>query len=168
MNQNSQHVFIFLDVDGVLNTVSQWKRPYSLNDACIAAFAGYVHSLPSSNTRIILTSSWKNGFDFSGNHTPQIRELVDKLAVHGLTITSKTENISDDRAVEINDYIKQHHLEQYPCIIIDDDPGIFRSKLLNNCKIIWIDAKTGFTAVKKPDQLQKIFLTILEKLKPRQ
>lgn len=167
MKQNPQRVFIFLDVDGVLNTVSQWKRPYSLNDACIAAFAGYVHSLPSSNTRIILTSSWKNGFDFSGNHTPQIRELVNKLAVHGLSITSKTENISDDRAAEINDYIKQHHLEQYPCIIIDDDPNIFRTKLSDNCKTIWINAKTGFTTVKKPNQLQRILRTILEKI-PRQ
>ncbi len=167
MNQNLQRVFIFLDVDGVLNTENQWKRPYTLNDACITAFAEYIHSLPTSNIRIILTSSWKNGFDAAGNHTPQIRELVDKLAVHGLTITSKTENISDDRAAEINDYIRKHHLEQYPCIIIDDDPDIFRTKPLNNCKTLWINAKTGFTTVKKPDQLQKIFLTVLEKIKPR-
>lgn len=167
MKQDSQRAFVFLDVDGVLNTENQWKHPYSLNDTCIAAFAGYIHSLPTNDIKIILTSSWKNGFDFAGNHTPQIRELVNKLAVYGLTITSKTENIGDDRAVEINDYIKKHHLEQFQCIIIDDDPNIFRSKLLNNCKTIWTDAKAGFTTVKKPGRLQSMFRTVLERIKPR-
>ena len=164
MNQNNQRIFIFLDVDGVLNTVSQWKRPYSLNDACIAAFDEYVHSLPTNDFKIILTSSWKSGFDFSGNHTPQIRELVDKLAAYGLSIISKTENIGDDRAEEINDYIRKHHLEQYQCIVVDDDPGIFRSKLLDNCKMLWIDAKTGFTANKKPYGPQRILRAIIEKI----
>ena len=123
--QESRHrrIFLFLDIDGVLNTSAQWKRMYSLNDDCIAYFADYVHSLPSEGAKTILTSSWKNGFDPAGRHSPQIKELIDKLAAHGLSILGKTENdASEDRAKEINDYIRKHHLEQQTCLVIDDDP----------------------------------------------
>lgn len=138
-------IFLFLDIDGVLNTSAQWKRMYSLNSDCIARFADYVHSLPSEDVKIILTSSWKNGFDPAGRHSPQIRELTEKLAAHNLTILGKTENDkSEDRAKEINDYIKKHHLEQQTCIVIDDDPNIFHSKLSNNCKMLLTDARVGF------------------------
>ena len=146
-----RRIFLFLDIDGVLNTSAQWKRMYSLNDDCIARFADYVHSLPSEEAKIILTSSWKNGFDPAGRHSPQIKELIEKLAVHGLSILGKTENdVSEDRAQEINDYIKKHHLEQQPCIVIDDDPNIFRSELSGNCKLLLTDARVGFQKLSEP------------------
>lgn len=146
-----RRIFLFLDIDGVLNTSAQWKRMYSLNDECIAHFADYVHSLPSDDAKIILTSSWKNGFDPAGRHSPQIKELIEKLAVHGLSILGKTENdASEDRAKEINDYIRKHHLEQQTCIVIDDDSSIFRSELSNNCKMLLTDANVGFPKPSKP------------------
>ena len=146
-----RRIFLFLDIDGVLNTSAQWKRMYSLNDDCIARFADYVHSLPSEEAKIILTSSWKNGFDPAGCHSPQIRELIEKLAVHGLSILGKTENdASEDRAKEINDYIRKHHLEQQTCLVIDDDPNIFHSKLSGNCKMLLTDARVGFQNPIKP------------------
>lgn len=146
-----RRIFLFLDIDGVLNTSAQWKRMYSLNDECIAHFADYVHSLPSDDAKIILTSSWKNGFDPAGRHSPQIKELIEKLAVHGLSILGKTENdASEDRAKEINDYIRKHHLEQQTCIVIDDDPSIFRSELSNNCIMLSTDAHVGFQNPTKP------------------
>ncbi len=144
-------VFLFLDIDGVLNTSAQWKRMYSLNNDCIVRFADYVHSLPSKDVKTILTSSWKNGFDPAGSHSPQIRELIEKLAAHNLTILGKTENdASEDRAKEINDYIRKHHLEQQTCIVIDDDPNIFHSKLSDNCKMLLTDARVGFQNPIKP------------------
>ncbi len=146
-----RRILLFLDIDGVLNTSAQWKRMYSLNDDCIARFADYVHSLPSEEAKIILTSSWKNGFDPAGRHSPQIRELIDKLDAHCLSILGKTENdASEDRAKEINDYIRKHHLEQQTCIVIDDDPNIFHSELLDNCKMLLTDARVGFQNPIKP------------------
>ena len=146
-----RRIFLFLDIDGVLNTSAQWKRMYSLNDDCIARFADYVHSLPSEEAKIILTSSWKNGFDPAGRHSPQIRELIEKLAAHGLSILGKTENdASEDRAKEINDYIRKHHLEQQTCIVIDDDTNIFHSELSGNCKMLLTDASVGFQYPIKP------------------
>ena len=162
-----RRIFLFLDIDGVLNTSAQWKRMYSLNDECIAHFADYVHSLPSEEAKIILTSSWKNGFDPAGRHSPQIRELIEKLAVHGLSILGKTENdASEDRAKEINDYIRKHHLEQQTCIVIDDDPNIFHSKLSDNCKMLLADARVGFrNPLHPPDKENRIAAHVVHCIK---
>ena len=32
------HLGVFLDVDGVLNTEEDWKRPFTLNFRCVHAF----------------------------------------------------------------------------------------------------------------------------------
>ena len=137
-------IYIFLDVDGVLNTSDQWKRMYQLDKKCVSRFAEYAKTL-KGNVRVILTSSWKNGFDPAGKHTPQIQTLIDSLASHGIRIVGKTLNREDgDRAQEINDFIIAHKLEQERCIVIDDDPDLFHAPLLNNCETVWTDARKGF------------------------
>lgn len=50
-------MFIFLDIDGVLNKESDWSKPFSLNSDCIRRFCE-----KNREARIILISSWKNGF----------------------------------------------------------------------------------------------------------
>ena len=104
MESSHNRIFIFLDIDGVLNTSAQWKRMYQLDNGCIARFNEYIRAFSTKGSvRIILTSSWKNGFDPAGHHTPQIQALIAKLNV---PILGKTENRADgDRAAEINDYI---------------------------------------------------------------
>ena len=143
MESSYKRIFIFLDIDGVLNTASQWKRMYQLNDGCISCLNEYIRALSTQGSvRIILTSSWKNGFDPAGHHTPQIQALIAKLKV---PILGKTENRADgDRAEEINNYIRSHKLEHEECIVIDDDPDLFRSKLAGNCKLLLTDARIGF------------------------
>ncbi len=146
-----KRIFIFLDIDGVLNTSAQWKRMYQLDSDCIARFSEYVQALSAKgNVRIILTSSWKNGFDPAGHHTPQIQALIAKL---NIPILGKTENRADnDRAAEINDYIRNHKLEHEECIVIDDDPDLFRSKLADNCKLLLINANDGFQNPQAPSK----------------
>ena len=143
MESSHNRIFIFLDIDGVLNTSAQWKRMYQLDDGCIARFNEYIRALSTKGSvRIILTSSWKNGFAPAGHHTPQIQALIAKLNV---PILGKTENHADgDRAAEINDYIQNHKLEHEECIVIDDAPELFRSKLAENCKLLLMDAHVGF------------------------
>ncbi len=141
-------IFIFLDIDGVLNTSDQWIRMYQLNHTCVSHFARFVKSL-KADVRVILTSSWKNGFDPAGNHTPQIKELLDLLSVRDIPVVGKTESRADgDRAKEINDFISSHHLEKEKCIVIDDDKDLFLSPLAKNCSAIWTDAKKGFVSPK--------------------
>ncbi len=149
MESSHNRIFIFLDIDGVLNTSAQWKRMYQLDDGCIARFNEYIRALSTKGSvRIILTSSWKNSFDPAGHHTPQIQALIAKLNV---PILGKTENRADgDRAAEINNYICNHKLEHEECIVIDDDPELFRSKLAENCKLLLTNANAGFQSPQAP------------------
>ncbi len=141
--------YIFLDVDGVLNTSDQWIRMYQLNGVCVERFASFLKSLGDKrNTKIILTSTWKNGFDPAGNHSPHVQKLIDTLGSSGFRILGKTLNRDDgDRALEISDYISSHNLKNEKCIVIDDDPNIFLSDLPKNCKKIWTDPQKGFPAI---------------------
>ncbi len=151
MESSHNRIFIFLDIDGVLNTASQWKRMYQLDDGCISRFNEYIRVLSEKGAvRIILTSSWKNGFDSAGHHTPQIQALIAKLDI---PILGKTENrAGGDRAAEINNYICNHKLEHEECIVIDDDPDLFKSKLFENCKFVITDACVGFNNPQAPSE----------------
>ena len=51
---------IFLDIDGILNTRSSWRRMYQLSDSCVAEFASFAKR---QDAKIVLTSSWRNGFE---------------------------------------------------------------------------------------------------------
>ena len=156
MSDASRKTYIFLDIDGVLNKSSQWKRMYQLDKNCINAFAAFVkYHYP--NHSIILTSSWKNGFDPAGKHAPHILELLEYLRPFGMTIVGKTPIIDDeDRSIEINTFILQHHLEEHPCVVFDDDRSLFEeTKLLACCTAYFLKASKGFddqfgTATKRP------------------
>lgn len=151
-------LIIFLDVDGVLNKSSQWKNMFSLDDACIENFCKYIQSLNMENIKIILTSTWKNGWDNAGNHAPHIIDLQNHLNKYNMKILGKT--LTDphgDRAREINDFIFSHKLTQVSCVAIDDNPNIFKSNLLNNCKIIFTNASEGFMKNKKERKWYEYF-----------
>ena len=145
MTDAVKKAYIFLDIDGVLNRSSQWRRMYQLDRNCIHAFASFVNQRYPSHS-IILTSSWKNGYDPAGKHAPHILDLIDCLKPFGMTIVGKTSIIDEtDRGLEINTFILQHHLEGHPCIVFDDDESLFeQTKLLNCCTIHFCDATKGF------------------------
>ena len=140
-------VYIFLDVDGVLNKSSQWKRMFQLDDECIACFARYAkHISPKSSPKVVLTSTWENGFKYDGKHSSPVMDLVSRLRVHGIAVIGKTEpNDSENRSKEINQYIDQHGLKSSRCIVVDDDKRLFQSKLASNAELFLVDAATGFT-----------------------
>ena len=59
------NIYIFLDVDGVLNTKADWKNMFSLRNECISSFNNYLTELSAENDiKIILSSSWKKGFSY--------------------------------------------------------------------------------------------------------
>ena len=49
--------YIFLDVDGVLNTQSQWKHIFTLDGNCIKRFSDYAKAVSQWMTKVILTST---------------------------------------------------------------------------------------------------------------
>lgn len=140
-----EKMIIFLDIDGVLNTRNDWKRPYSLNPDCVAGFKLYMaEKMNKYRCTVVLTSSWKAGFDYVGLHSKQIQALIDTLAKDNIKITGKTEDAPDgDRAAEVNTFIRQHKLENIKCIVIDDDLSIFKTKLLDNVSFHKTECDTG-------------------------
>lgn len=131
-------MYIFLDIDGVLNTQSQWSRMYQLNTSCIENFCTFVKQ--QSNAKIILTSSWRSGFEKNGSCLPQIQNLIDKLSVYDVSIFDKTKKSpNDDRQREIEYFLQRNPKEPY--IIIDDDKTLY-----HGIKGLYItDAKIGFS-----------------------
>lgn len=137
-------MFIFLDIDGVLNKQSQWNgtSAYPLDDGCITEFCSYVKACGG---RIILTSTWRMGFVSSGNpkNTPQIRTLERKLMDRGVKILGTTRDMGS-RAREINLFVKKYPNEKY--VILDDDDSEYK-KLPEALKehLYLVNAAKGFT-----------------------
>ncbi len=71
-------MYIFLDVDGVLNTETDWGRKvYSLNQNCINAFCRLIKSIP--DPKIVLSSTWRNGIARDGSTVVHIDDLIKAL-----------------------------------------------------------------------------------------
>lgn len=144
--------YIFLDIDGVLNTESDWRRPFTLNKKCVGAFLGYIQELRKNKkdeVSIILTSSWKTGFNKNGSHAAHITDLLRAFSEINLRISDKTEDYEGmDRGVSVEMYLKKHGIAADKYIVIDDDKALFPySPDLN---LYLTNAAVGFTEKDKP------------------
>lgn len=137
--------YIFLDVDGVLNTEMDWKRPFTLNSKCISYFLEYMAYLNEKHNHevgIVLTSSWKTGFNSDGNHAVYIKELIHAMAPEKIPILDKTEELDQlDRGRSVLNYCKPHNIKDY--IVLDDDKSLF--KTAPELNIYYTNASRGFT-----------------------
>ena len=135
-------MYIFLDVDGVLNTEADWARKlYSINDTCVSSFFKLYKNV--EDPKIVLSSSWRNGIARDGKTSVRIDLLVNALKPLGIIKLDKT-GISPNgmRNDEIDHYLKYHDKDGY--IILDDDPNLFEKKV-NTPHLYVTDAKTGLT-----------------------
>ena len=137
--------YIFLDVDGVLNTEMDWKRPFTLNSKCISCFLeymGYLNEKHKHEVGIVLTSSWKTGFNSEGNHAVYIKELINAMAPEKIPILDKTEELDQlDRGRSVLNYCKTHNIKDY--IVLDDDKSLF--KTAPELNIYYTNASRSFT-----------------------
>lgn len=119
-------MYIFLDVDGVLNTSSDWStRVYSLNTKCTSTFCTLIRQL--KNPQIVLSSTWRNGIARDGSTAAHIDDLMAALKQAGITSIDKTMNAPDGmRSKEIDYYLRRHDPDKY--IILDDDMSLFELK----------------------------------------
>ncbi|MCR4715569.1 MAG: hypothetical protein K5656_00140 [Lachnospiraceae bacterium] len=119
-------MYIFLDVDGVLNTKEDWVRKvYSLNPRCVAVFCKLLNSI--HNPKVVLSSTWRNGIARDGTTAVHVEDLIKVLTPAGVRALDKT-GISPDgsRTKEIEHYLRRHPKDDY--IILDDDPSLFDLK----------------------------------------
>lgn len=127
-------MFVFLDVDGVLNQKREWVIPYSLNKDCLDNFSDCFKDV---DAKIILISSWRIGFISPNNqrNLPQIKRLEEELSRRGLQIRGITNPDEKDRLRGIESFLCEHP-GRY--IIIDDDASEYSTKVsslyLVNCE----------------------------------
>ena len=114
-------MYIFLDVDGVLNRESDWKKPFSINEKCLMLFATFVKEL--KDPHIILSSTWRAGYTNTGVMSERGNSLLEKLAGYGLKIEGSTPVSDKTRQEEIEYYIRRHNITSY--IVLDDDESLF-------------------------------------------
>lgn len=132
-------LYVFLDIDGVLNREADWKYMYSLNQKCIKEFARALRRC--KEVRIVLTSTWRHGFAYEQECEPHIKELQQALGKYGLSIYAKTPICPlGNREDEIDKFIETYEVENY--VIVDDEislyHGISRDFFLT-------DSRKGFT-----------------------
>jgi len=131
--------YIFLDLDGVINTSVSWKvKLYSIKESCLAALADVVEN---TGAKIVLTSSWKTVFSTVSisDCSPQIKELIRRLNNYGIKIYDKTP-IRENRYDEIEAYLRRNFADGY--VIIDDDKDLFPTETKN---LYIVNAETGLT-----------------------
>lgn len=127
-------MFVFLDIDGVLNTESDWNRLYTLNLRCVEAFVRKY-----KGSKVILTSSWKNGYSpIFNNCSEPIQDLISVLSDGGVSVVGRIDD--GPRDTMIAKFVKDHNLKSDSYIILDDDRSEFNSHTEN---LIIINSKTG-------------------------
>ena len=108
---------IFLDVDGVLNSNDYIKYASKNNLKGILeeinpkAIEMLKYALDITGAQIVVSSSWRNLRKF---------ESLKKLfSEYGIDLNEKTPMVSEDRGLEIKQYLKEHpDVKQY--LILDD------------------------------------------------
>ncbi len=135
-------MYIFLDVDGVLNTEEDWaKKVYSLNSKCVKSFCKLLSSFNAP--KVVLSSTWRNGIARDGTTAVHIDDLIKALEPVGIKSLDKTGVAPDgSRNKEIDHYLKRHSEDRY--IILDDDPSLFDQKE-NTPHLYLTSSKEGLT-----------------------
>ena len=135
-------MYIFLDVDGVLNTEADWARKaFSLNQTCVNAFCQLIKSIP--DTKIVLSSTWRNGIARDGSTAVHIEDLISALKSEYCKALDKTAVSPDGiRSKEIDYYLRRHPEDSY--LILDDDLSLF-AEGSKTPHLYLTDAKTGLT-----------------------
>lgn len=116
--------YIFLDIDGVLNSEHTWvdKITDSLSDQYLENLK---HIVEKTNAKIILSSSWRMYFGQNINDPRNIFaiHLIHSLNKHNLKLHDMTPFVkgqfSNERGLEIKTYVEQNNITDY--VVIDDE-----------------------------------------------
>ena len=133
IREAQERIYIFLDIDGVLNRQRDWVKLFTVHAACVHRFSDFCQSVGG---RVILISTWKNGYVGKNNpaNSDSIKALEQHFPIYG--------KIADgDRLEQIEQYVKRYDIRKY--VIIDDDRTEY-SRM--NPHICFVDARSGFSA----------------------
>lgn len=117
MSKIHKNFVVFLDVDGVLNSITTVKRTpdgyKGIDDARVEILANTIKKYGGAD--IILSSDWKNMKQTDDDYL----YLVSKLDMYGLSISGHTQDSKYKRGAGIINYLEAHpEIEEY--VILDD------------------------------------------------
>lgn len=138
--KSKKSLWIFLDVDGVLNRRNNWAKPFTLNPQNISVFRELLSILGTSyKYSIILTSSWRKGW-CPRQQPPHLSALCDAVPIaHTLPLA-----LADtDRGKGILTYMKQYNYTGAR-LTLDDDETLFRVEEREAINLYTINYLTGF------------------------
>lgn len=144
-SQSDDDNIIFLDIDGVLNYVTCIDRvPHSsaifgINQYNVALLSQIVKK---TNAKIVLTSSWKSGWELDHFKDVDTIYLVISLALQDLYIMDKTvDEVSPSlRGEGIINWLHHHNYKNF--VILDDEEFDYSEKHLYN-HFVYTDYTTG-------------------------
>ena len=111
---------IFLDVDGVLNSLAdiEYGNQEEITDYHLKMLAEIYHTC---NAKIVLSSTWRC-LDDDSDCCGMYQYLLRRLDQYGMTIFSKTPVIGLNRPLEIKSWLEnQSKKEKIRFVILDDD-----------------------------------------------
>lgn len=118
---------IFLDVDGVLNSV---RDGYSLQLENDYHFEMLKKIVDATEANIVLSSSWRIGFSM---HRLPERNLVERLEKYGMQIMDFTPCMAGTRGDEIREWLSNNEpVESF--VILDDEGDMAEFKETNLVK----------------------------------
>ena len=165
-----ENKIIFLDIDGVLATDTQYfmnstkfrkknewaeelRVPYPFDKGCVRILN---EILESTNAEIVLSSSWKTMFRLE-----ELDIIFKKNGVVKSPITTTSNvyasanNITMNRAVEIEDYLMKNKVDKY--VVIDDLPVGEYMKLTNDDdKFVLTNDAEGLKKLSVKEKILKI------------
>jgi len=116
---------IFLDVDGVLdsnNYFTETNMNYMTDPVDMKAVARLAKIVEATGARLVLSSSWRHGWDHNyGKVRYECKLLMKALAEYGMRIYDKTGTaLKFDRAQEVKDWLRDHRKQVESFLILDD------------------------------------------------
>ena len=142
-------MYYFLDVDGVLNRKSDWRKPFTVNQTCVNNFKKLIST--DKDAHIILSSTWRQGFTNTGIRASGSDDLLKVFEDVGINIEGATPKSNKSRQEEIEYYIKRNEIKEY--LVLDDDESLFpRSADIN---LYLTDYRYGLTELDVKKILKK-------------